>query len=237
MSDWKTTKRFWKDVTIKETEEGFQIELDGRAIKTPAKTSVVVPTRALAEAIAAEWEAQGEEVDPLSMPVTRCANSALDKVAQQHSEVADMLAEYAGTDLICYRADAPAELVARQAEAWDPLLEWAAATFQARLKPVAGVMFQAQDAQALDRLRQEVHALSNFELAAFHDLVALSGSLILGLAAIQSHSPAEQIWQLSRLDETWQEEQWGRDEEAVEQAEIKKKAFLNANSFFLMCKS
>ena len=231
MSGWNTAKRFWKSAAVAETGEGFAVELDGRPLKTPAKTPVVVPTRALAEAIAAEWDAQGEQIDPMSMPVTRCANSALDKVAQQHAEVADMLAEYGGTDLLCYRADSPKALVQLQADAWDPVLDWTAETYGARLKPVAGVMFQGQDPDALESLRLKVHEMDNFELAAFHDLVCLSGSLVLGFAAVSDFAPIDELWSLSRIDESWQEEQWGEDEEAQEQAEIKKTAFKNAYLF------
>ena len=236
MSGWNTAKRFWKSAAVAETEGGFAIELDGRPLKTPAKTPVVVPTRALAEAIAAEWDAQGEQIDPLSMPVTRRANSALDKVALQHGEVADMLAEYGGTDLLCYRADSPEALVQRQAEAWNPVLDWTAETYGARLNPVAGVMFQGQDSDALESLRLKVLEMDNFELAAFHDLVCLSGSLVLGFAAVSDFAPIDDLWSLSRIDESWQEELWGEDEEAQEQAEIKKSAFKNAYLFYCLRK-
>ena len=236
MSGWNSAKRFWKTAEVRETETGFAVELDGRALKTPAKTLVELPNRAMAEAIAQEWDAQGEEVDPMTMPVTRSANSALDKVALQHAEVADMLAEYGGTDLLCYRADSPAELVQRQAEAWDPLLDWAADTYGARLKPVSGVMFAEQDEAALSKLRKEVHGFDNFELAAFHDLVGLSGSLIIGFAAVSDFAPIDALWALSRLDETWQEEQWGVDEDAAAEAEVKKTAFKNAHFFYCLRK-
>ncbi|SHG77921.1 ATP12 family chaperone protein [Cognatishimia maritima] len=235
MSGWNTKKRFWKDVSVSEQDAGFGVLLDGRSLKTPAKTAVIVPNAKIAEAIAAEWDAQGDQIDPLSMPVMRWANAALDKVALQHAEVADMLADYGGTDLLCYRAVSPEALVARQAEAWDPLLDWAAERYNARLVPVRGVMFQAQDAGALERLRQEVHAFSNFELAAFHDLVSLSGSLILGFAAVEDLKPVTELWNCSRLDELWQEEQWGRDEEAHALAETKKSAFVQARNHFDLC--
>lgn len=236
MAGWNTAKRFWKETKVRETEAGFAIELDGRPVRTPAKTEVIVPTRALGDAIAQEWDAQQESIDPLSMPVTRCANSALDKVALQKAEVADMLADYGGTDLLCYRADSPEALVQRQAEIWDPILDWAAQTYDARLTPVSGVMFQSQDPAALARLKTEVHKLDNFELAAFHDLVCMSGSLVLGFAAIADFAPIGQLWEWSRLDESWQEEQWGVDEEAQEQAEIKKTAFNNAYLFYCLRK-
>jgi chaperone required for assembly of F1-ATPase len=235
MAGWNTNKRFWKNAGFEPVDGGFAVQLDGRNLKTPAKTQVIVPTEAMAQAIAEEWQAQGDEIDPMSMPVTRSANAALDKVATQHAEVADMLAEYGATDLLCYRAENPVELITRQADAWDPVLDWAEKRLGARLRPVSGVIFESQDDSALDALRAQVHALDNFQLAAFHDLVSLSGSLVLGFAAVHEYQPAEELWTLSRTDELWQEEQWGRDEEAHELAETKRSAFLHASRFFKMC--
>jgi chaperone required for assembly of F1-ATPase len=228
-------KRFWKEATVAETEEGFRVELDGRPVRTPAKTLVILPTRALAEAIAAEWDAQEGEVDPAQMPFTRMANSALDKVATQKAEVADMLAEYGGTDLLCYRATSPQELIERQAAAWDPMLQWSADELNAPLVTGAGVMHVAQDQGALDRLNALVHGFDVFQLAAFHDLVGISGSLILAFAAARNQQEIETVWTLSRLDETWQEEQWGIDEEAAAQASVKKSEFMHAKRFFDLC--
>ena len=231
MSEWKA-KRFWKSADVAETEGGFTVHLDGRAVKTPAKAPLVVPTRAMAQAIATEWDAQDGHIDPNSMPVTRAANAAIDKVTHQHAEVAQMIAGYGDTDLICYRADSPAELVARQAEAWDPLLDWAADTLGARLKPVTGLMHSPQDPKALAALAQRVHQMDAFRLTAFHDLVGLSGSLIIGFAALHDLHKIEALWQVSRIDETWQEELWGVDEEAREQAAKKESEFLAAKSFY-----
>ncbi|SHJ78598.1 Chaperone required for the assembly of the F1-ATPase [Shimia gijangensis] len=231
MSGW-AKKRFWKDATVEQNGNQFTIKLDGRGVKTPAKSDLLVPTQAMADAIAAEWQAQEGEIAPLSMPVTRSANAAIDKVAHQHSEVADMLAEYGGSDLLCYRATQPEALIARQAAAWDPLLDWADSTLGARLKTVSGIMHEAQDQGALTVLKRRVHVFSNFELAAFHDLVALSGSLVLGFAAVHGLRPIEEIWTLSRVDENWQEEQWGHDDEASALAETKRQAFLHAEKFF-----
>ena len=235
MSGW-AQKRFWNETSVEEKEDGFAVRLDGRAVKTPAKARLVVPTRAMAEAIAAEWDAQGEDVDPTRMPTTRGANAAIDKVRVQHGEVADMLAEYGNSDLLCYRATQPQELVARQAEAWDPLLDWAASDLQARLEPREGLMHADQEAQSLKTLRQRVHDLNEFELAAFHDLVSLSGSLVIGFAAVHKWDQIERLWDISRIDETWQEEQWGIDEEAKAQAEVKREAFLHAERFFFMAR-
>ena len=233
MSEW-APKRFWKNTDVTPVDGGYSVTLDGRGIKTPAKTPLVVPTEALARQIADEWQAQGEKVDPSSMPFTRMSNSALDKVATQHAEVADMLAAYGDSDLLCYRAVDPAGLVKRQSEAWDPVLDWAHETFGARLEPRAGVMHEPQDPGALGKLADQVHAMSPFALAAFHDLVSLSGSLVLGLAATRGYQEPEAIWALSRIDETWQEEQWGVDEEAAEVAAYKRGEFLHAARFYTL---
>lgn len=218
--------------TAAETEGGFTVLLDGRGVKTPAKTPLVVPTLGLAQAIAAEWDAQDGEVKPLTMPFTRGANAALDKVATQFDEVAAMIAEYGGSDLLCYRAEGPDGLIARQAQAWDSVLDWAAETLGARLSVAAGVMHVAQDADVLNGLHAQVRAMSPFELAAFHDLVGLSGSLILGFAAVHDLKPVTDLWDLSRIDETWQQEQWGVDDEAAELAETKRQAFMQAKRFY-----
>lgn len=235
MSEW-AKKRFWKETTYEATEGGYKVLLDGHGVKTPAKAPLVVPTEAMAQAVVAEWDAQDEKIDPTSMPVTRSVNAAIDKVAVQHGEVADMLAEYGGSDLVCYRATTPEELICRQAAAWDPLLDWAAETFDARLKTVAGVMFAAQDVDALSKLNEKTHSFDNFELAAFHDLVGISGSLIIGFAATCDLHPIETLWELSRIDEQWQEDQWGRDEDAADEAEKKRQAFMNAYTFFKLSK-
>ncbi len=233
MSEWKQ-KRFWKEATVAENADGFTVLLDGRGLKTPAKATLLVPTHALAAEIAAEWDAQEEVVDPLSMPFTRTANAAVDKVAFQHAEVADMLAAYGDSDLLCYRADTPEELVARQAALWDPALEWAKDALGVTLEARAGLMHVPQNPEALGLLSGHVHRLSVFELAAFHDLVSLSGSLILGFAAALDWRDADAIWTLSRLDELWQLEQWGKDEEAEEMAEHKRQALLHAKRVYDM---
>lgn len=231
MSEW-APKRFWKSVDVTDVDGGFSVTLDGRAVRTPAKQLLTLPTQALADAIAAEWDAQTEKVDPRTMPVTRGANAAIDKVAVQHADVADMLAAYGDSDLLCYRAESPEGLIQRQAEAWDPLLDWAEARFGGRLVVQSGVMHSAQDPVLLAAMAKAVHDMSPFELAGFHDLVSLSGSLVIGFAAAWDQSPAEALWDVSRIDEDWQAEQWGVDEEAAEAAGIKRESFLNAKQFF-----
>ena len=231
MSDWKA-KRFWKAAEVVPVEGGFTVELDGRPIRTPAKNALAMPTRAMAEAVTAEWMAQKDIIDPRTMPATRTVNAAVDKVAPQHGEVADMLAAYGDADLLCYRADAPDELVARQEAAWGPYLDWARDTLGADLAPRTGIMHSPQDPDALTELSRRTHALGNFELAAFHDLVSLSGSLVLGFATAMDAGEAAEIWRLSRLDELWQIEQWGADDEAEAMAEIKRQSFLHAKRMF-----
>ncbi|MEP5759189.1 MAG: ATP12 family protein [Litoreibacter sp.] len=234
MSEW-AAKRFWKQAEVVPTESGYSIQLDGRDVKTPAKTLLDVPTKTLAEAICAEWDAQGEQINPLTMPMTRTANSALDKVRHQHGDVADMLAAYGDSDLICYRADGPENLVARQAEAWDPLVDFAQQKLGATLQPRCGIMHVPQDPAALATLSNQVHVLGAFELAAFHDLVALSGSLVIGFGAIHQYASMDSLWALSRIDEEWQIAQWGEDEDATAQMEVKQKAFIHAGDFYRLC--
>ena len=231
MSEWKA-KRFWQQAHAEAVDDGWTVRLDARAVNTPGKATLLVPTEALALSIAAEWDAQEDAIDPHTMPFTRMANSAIDKLRVQRPQVADMLADYGDADLLCYRAQAPAELVARQARVWDPYLEWGAKALGARLQPHSGLMHRSQDADALARLSQHTHALTTFELAAFHDLVSLTGSLVLGFATARHKGDPNDIWSASRLDETWQEEQWGVDEEAQETAEIKRSEFFQAKSFF-----
>jgi chaperone required for assembly of F1-ATPase len=233
VSEWKA-RRFWKEAKAEKTDSGFCILLDGRPVRTPAKRPLVAPTQAFAEAVAGEWAAQAEVIDPLSMPFTRSANAALDKVATQHDEVASMLAAYGDADLLCYRAEHPQELAARQVAQWDPVLDWANATLGVRLEPRSGVIHIPQDAEALALLSHRVHALSAFQLAGFHDLVSLSGSLILGFAATADLYPPKAIWEISRLDEIWQAEEWGQDDEAEAAAAVKEDAFIHAKQVFAL---
>ncbi len=231
MSNW-APKRFWSSVTVTKEPDGYGILLDAKPVNTPSKTRLIVPTRGLADLIAAEWQAQEGKVDPRQMPATRAANSALDKVRPQQAEVAGVIAAYGESDYLCYRAVTPAELVARQAAALDPVLDWAAAILGARLVSGPGVVPIAQDRNAIHILRDRVHAMDHFALTAFHDLVSLSGSLILGFAVITTAWTPDQVWSLSRIDEDWQAEIWGADDEATAHAALKRAAFLDAARFY-----
>lgn len=229
-------RRFWQTARAEATEGGHTVRLDGRAVRTPAKTPLILPSLALAEAVAAEWDAQDAVVDPRRMPLTRSANAALDKVTPQFDEVAALIAAYGGTDLLCYRAEAPEELAARQAAAWDPWLDWARDSHGAPLAATRGVMHVDQPATSLSRLSAAVTAMTPFELTALHDLVALSGSLVLGLAVAEGAITPDAAWGLSRIDEAWQIEQWGADEEAAEVAALKRAEFLQARHFLTLCR-
>lgn len=235
MSSWKP-KRFWKAATAHACDGGYTVTLDGRTVKTPAKAPLVVPTLALAEVIAAEWDAQVKEVAPETMPATRAANSAIDKVRTQFDEVAAMLADYAGTDLLCYRAEGPQPLIDRQAAGWDPLLDWARERYQAPLMATAGVMFIAQPEESLANLRAAVFAQDEFRLAALHDLIAITGSLVLGLAVAEGRLTADEAFALSRIDEQWQIDQWGPDEEAAALEATKHQALRDAARFYGLCR-
>ena len=230
MSEWKL-KRFWKSATAAPCDGGFEVLLDGRRVKTPAKSPLILPSLALAEAIAAEWDAQDDAVDPGQMPLTRTANSAIDKVAHQFEDVAAMLAEYGGTDLLCYRAEAPVGLQAAQAAAWDPLLDWARVRYDAPLMTGQGVMHVMQPQASLDNLAAPLRAMSVFELAGFHDLVTISGSLIIALALAEAQIDLDTAWAAAHVDEDWQAQEWGHDDEATAHAALKQAAFGDALAF------
>ncbi len=209
-------KRVYDNVAVAEADGGWGITLDGRPLRTPSRDALVVPTRALAEAIAAEWDAQGETVEPESMPFTRLASTALDRVESQREAVIDEIAGYGASDLLCYRAEHPQALVQRQAEAWQPVLDWAARRYDAPLAVTSGVLPVAQDPQTLAALRAAVAEYDAFALAALHAATHASGSLILALALATGHLDAAAVAAASQLDETYQAEKWGQDAEAEE---------------------
>ncbi|GMG83326.1 ATPase [Paralimibaculum aggregatum] len=212
-------KRFWKAAGVVEAEgAGFGVALDGRPLNTPARAPVAVPSRAVAAAMAAEWEAVGETVDPRAMPVTRAVNVAIDRVVPERAAIAARVAGFGESDLLCYRAPHPPELAERQAAVWDPLLAWAAEAHGARLVQTVGIVHVAQPPEALARLAAAVEARDPWELTALHELVTLSGSLVIGLAVLSGDLAAQDAWHASRVDEDWNIEQWGEDAEAAAHA-------------------
>lgn len=225
-------KRFYKSVDVREEADGFAILLDNRPIKTPAGHPLRAPTHKLADAIAAEWRGQGETLAPDTMPLTKSLNTALDRITANRAAIVDDLAKYAASDLLCYRADAPQELVRRQTQAWDPWLEWAAERFGARLASTTGVAPIAQTGESLARLRSAVDAHDNHQLVALHAGVTITGSAILGLAFAARALTAEQVFASAQVDETYQAEHWGTDAEA-EKARSNRLADLKAAEEYL----
>lgn len=209
-------KRFYRHAEIVPAATGFGIALDGKPVKTPAKRDLIVPTPALAAALTGEWNAQSDEVRPPDMPLTRFANTAIDRVVPQRDLVVQQIAEYAGTDLVCYRATRPPELTARQHAGWQPLVDWAVLRYDAPLEVTAGVIPVAQPATSLRALTAAVAELDDFALAALHLATAACGSLVIALALVEGRLDAEEAFAASQLDESFQIEAWGEDCEQAE---------------------
>lgn len=227
MSEWKA-KRFWTDATVVREGDGYSVQLDSRPVRSPLKTLLSMPSESLAQAVAGEWQAQDEVIDPTSMPLTRAVNATLDKVIPQQAEVVANLVEYGGTDLLCYRAVSPVDLIERQEQAWAPVLDWLDQSHGARLTVTAGVFPIAQPARALEAMQTRVSTMSAWELTALSEFVTLSGSLVLALAVMDNHLAPHGAWDLSRIDENWQIAQWGEDESEAALIARKRAAFLQA---------
>ncbi|WP_064685477.1 ATP12 family chaperone protein [Rhizobium bangladeshense] len=210
-------KRFYAEVAVAEHEGGFAITLDGKMVRTPARQVLAVPTEALAQLVTAEWQAQGQEIDPVTMPVTRLVNTALDGVATNAQAIFEDILRFSSSDLLCYRADGPELLVERQRERWDPVIDWAANDLGARFILIEGVMHheQPREATAAFAVTLARHQ-SPMALAALHTITTLTGSAILALAFAEGRVTVEEVWSLAHLDEDWTIEHWGRDEEAEE---------------------
>lgn len=224
-------KRFYTDVTVLAEEGGHAIRLDGRPVRTPARASLTLPTAVLADAIAQEWRAQGEEVDPASMPMTGLANAAIDHVAPNRASFAEGVARYAQSDLLCYRANGPDTLVARQAAAWEPLLDWARGRYDVTFAVTQGIIPVPQPDETLDRLGAAVVALDPFILTGLSTLVTLSGSLVCALAVVEGGHEISAIWEAAEIDEAWQVEQWGEDAEAAARSVRRADDFATAGAF------
>ena len=211
-------KRFYTNVSVGIPRRGhYSILLDGKPVKTPKRMELVVPSHGLADAIAEEWRAQGAELDPNAMFLTKCANTAIDTATGNEGAVVDGLLAYAN-DLLCYRAEAPADLVARQAEVWDPLLQWFETRYGVRLLIGAGVAPIRQEEEALAKLRSAMGEFNPLVLTALHAAATLCGSLVLALAILEGRLTAEEAFAASRLDEDYQAEKWGRDARAEARA-------------------
>lgn len=211
-------RRFYRDVSVARADSGFEVLLDGRSVKTPKGARLAAPSRALAEQIAEEWAGQGEHLELAGMHATRLANTALEAVAPARDAVADQMAQYAASDLLCYFAEEPDALVARQEAAWGPLLAKAESGEGLRFVRAAGIIHQAQPPETLARVRGIALSMDDFTLAGFAFASALFSSTLLGLALQRGWLSADEAFDLSRLDEAFQEEKWGVDAEAAERA-------------------
>ncbi len=208
-------KRVYREVWVAPAGDGWSILLDARTLQTPGRAALVLPKQSLADAIAAEWDAQVETIVPATMPLMRLAATAVDRVAPQRTRAIEEIIGYVGTDLVCYRADRPAELIARQGVLWQPLVDWATLRFDAPLPVTTGVAPRPVSAAAVAAFRSAVEAFDLWWLTALHSATTACGSIVIGLALIDQRLDAETAWVASQLDETFQIEKWGEDAEAA----------------------
>jgi chaperone required for assembly of F1-ATPase len=208
-------KRFYKDVQVAPQERGFAVLLDGRPVKTPARNTLILPTKHLAEAIAREWHAQGDEVIATAMPLLRLANTVIDGVTANRDEVIGAILRFGENDLLCYRAHQPPQLVARQREGWDPLLDWVRQRHGVHMRVAEGLTHVDQTPEALLALRQALEEKEPFTLGALHVIASITGSAVLALAVANGFISGSNAFALSRIDEIYQAEKWGEDAEAA----------------------
>ena len=223
--------RFYRDVLVEKTDEAYRVLLDGKPIRTPAGAAFDLPSEALAQAIAEEWQAQGENIRPESLPLTRLANTAIDGAAKRDAFIEQILA-FARSDLLCYRATAPQDLVARQAAQWDPLLEWARQRYDAHLRTVAGIGFVEQPPEAIAGLARTLAARDGFALAALAAAATLTGSAIIALGLSEGRCDADEAFAAAQLDELYQAEKWGEDQEALIRSRSKAAELTHIARFF-----
>lgn len=228
-------KRFYKDVSVLDEGGLSAIALDGRPVRTPGKARLAVPSLALAQAIAEEWRAQGSEIDPRTMPLTKLANSAIDGVTGHEAAVIDDILAYAGTDLLCYRAEGPEGLIALQSAHWDPVVAWAKEGLGAPFNLACGIVHVAQPEGTLAALRKKFEELDVFELAALHVMTTLTGSALLPLSLAEGVLSPEAAWEAAHVDEDWQARLWGEDAEAKARRTNRKRDFDAAARVLSLC--
>jgi len=216
-------KRFYKQAAVEEISGGWTVALDGRTIKTPARAALCLPTQRLARAVAAEWNAQGDRIDLMAMHLTRLANVAIDRTPDVREEMADELARYCETDLLCHIAEGPEELAEREEAYWRPVRDWAGRELGILLVPVEGVLASPQPDASLEAAREAALSMDDFRLTGTLFACGLFGSALLALAVAEEQMTAENAFEVSRIDEAWQIEQWGEDEEAKAATEARRK--------------
>jgi len=227
-------KRFYKAAAVVAHDQGFLVELDGKEIKTPKKRPNLSPRKELAEAICAEWNDQSDKVDPAGMLMAKLQNTAIDRVHTRRDDVITELVKYAGTDLLCYRAKFPEDLVQHQTDVWQPLLDWVRDTHDITLIVTTGILHVQQDAGALEKLDVFLGGLDSFHLAAFYNITTLCGSVSIALNVLGGNVSAEQAWDAAQLDENYQITQWGSDDEAIFRQENMKKELNSAIDFLAL---
>ena len=228
-------QRFYREVSIgSHPGGGYSVLLDGKAVRTPAGSAFVLPNLQVAEAVADEWRAQEDKINPPTMLLTKLANTAIDRIAPDRAQAVRQIAAFARSDLLCYRAESPADLVERQDRIWNPLLEWASATYGIRLQCGSGVTYIEQPADALVVLEQAISQLTDFELAACHAAATSAGSAIIALALAAGHIDAGNAFSAAQLDEAYQAERWGMDEEAARRSQKKFVEMLVIAQFFAL---
>lgn len=222
----KLPKRFYKTVDVIEEAGGFIVRLDGKSVRTPAKTPVRVANEPTALLLVSEWQAQEEHIDPTTMPMTRLVNTAIDGVATDMQAVKEDIIRFAGSDLLCYRADGPQGLQAMQLEHWDPLIDWAQSALGARFVLTEGIIHVAQPPETISAYSAHVGMIDQpVQLASVHSLTSLSGSAIIAMALFKGSVDADEAWTATHVDEDWQASQWGEDSEAQALRAARKREF------------
>lgn len=225
----KVAKRFYKSVTVERGVEGHEIHLDGKPVRTPARTVVSLPNEAAAKLIADEFDAQAETIEPVTMPVTRLVNTAIDGVASESEAVFEDILRFASSDLLCYRAESPEGLVTKQADAWDPVIDWARNELGARFRLAEGVVHVEQPREATGAIAIHLRPRQDpLRLAALHLMTSITGSALLAVAVEAGALDAEAAWAAAHVDETWQEDHWGIDSEAIARRNARKRDFMSA---------
>ncbi len=229
-------KRFYKDAAAQPHGGGFAVALDGKIVKTPGRAVLCLPGVALAEAVCAEWQAQGEEIDPQSMRLTRLANTAIDRVASMRNGVIGEISAFAASDLLCYRADAPPELAQRQSDVWQPVLEWAERRYRLHFEITSGVAPVEQPAATLRGIEAAVAAFDDFALAGLHAATACSGSVLVALALAEGRIDSDAAWACADLDDSWQAGRWGEDDEATIRRDNLRAEIIAAGRYLVLCR-
>lgn len=230
----RQARRFYKTVAV--TPE-CGIALDGKPVRTPKKALFVLPTTALAEAVSAEWQAQGEKINPAAMLLTKLANTAIDRVGSERERILAEMVDYAASDLVCYRADRPPDLVARQDSHWNPVIGWVSTALGAPFEATPGVMHRPQPPEALHAVGRALAAMSDYEIAALHNIMTITGSALIALMLARGHLSVDAAWAAAHVDEDFQIENWGEDAEATHRRAARHNEFLACRRFVELCRA